>query len=83
MSRPKLARTPVHDLCKCFYTAGIITRQTPRDIVWAFYKQCSKQIDSLIRVARFDIQFHRASHGIDCLAHDRLIKKTALGDDRA
>src|SRR5260370_34426964 len=83
MSRPELTRTPVHDLCKCFYTAGIITRQTSRDIAWAFYKQCSKQIDSLIRVARVDVQFHRVSHGVGCLDRDGLIQKTVLRDDQS
>src|SRR5437763_5709066 len=83
MSRSKLARTSVHDLCKRFHAARIITCETSRHIVWAFHQQRPEQIDSLIRVARLDIKFHRIGHGIDCLNSDRLIQKTALGDDQS
>ena len=83
MNRSKFARTPVHDFRKCFHTARIITRQTSRDVVWAFHEQCSEQIDSLICVAGFNIQLHRIGHGVHCLDSNRLIQKTVLGDDQS
>src|SRR5216117_4108806 len=83
MSRSKFARASVHDLCKCFHAACIITGQTSGHVVWAFHEQRLEQIDSLIRVARLDIKFHRVGHGIDCLNSNRLIQKTALSDDQS
>src|ERR687891_104098 len=77
--RAEFARTPVHHLGKRFHTAGIIPRQTSRDIVGAFDQQRSQEIDALISVARFYIQLHWLGQRIDWLDRNGPIQKAALG----
>ena len=81
--RSEFARTPVHHLGKCFHTAGIIARQTSRDIVGAFDEQRSQEIDPLISLARLYVQLHRLSHRIDFLDRNGPIQKAALGYDQS
>jgi hypothetical protein len=64
MHRSDLLGASVHDLRKRFDTSGIIPGQTSRDVIRAFHQQGAQKIDSLISVARLDIQLHRVSHCI-------------------
>src|SRR5712692_4693438 len=73
----------VHPLRERFDAAGTIARQATRDIVWTFYKQRAQEIDPLISVAGFDVQFHWLGQSIDLLHGHRPVQVAAFGDDQS